>query len=50
MRLARFPQGRTLKAFDFDNQPSIGPAQIRDLATYQHLGVRHDALQQKILG
>jgi len=33
MRLARFPHGRTLKAFDFDNQPSIGPAQIRELAT-----------------
>jgi DNA replication protein DnaC len=44
MRLARFPQGRTLKAFDFDNQPSIDPAQIRDLATPARLANRDDLL------
>jgi hypothetical protein len=33
LRLARFPYVRTLEAFDFEAQPSIDPAQIRELAT-----------------
>jgi len=33
LRLARFPDGHTLEAFDFEAQPSIDPAQIRQLAT-----------------
>jgi DNA replication protein DnaC len=31
LRLARFPYVRTLEAFDFEAQPSIDPAQIREL-------------------
>jgi DNA replication protein DnaC len=33
LRLARFPYVRTLEAFDYEAQPSIDPAQIRELAT-----------------
>jgi len=33
LRLARFPYVRTLEAFDFEAQPSLDPAQIRELAT-----------------
>ncbi|QEY31239.1 AAA family ATPase [Synechococcus sp. RSCCF101] len=33
MRLARFPCVRTLGGFEFEAQPSIDPAQIRELAT-----------------
>jgi DNA replication protein DnaC len=33
LRLARFPYVRTLEAFDFEAQPSIDPAQMRELAT-----------------
>ena len=33
LRLARFPYVRTLEPFDLEAQPSIDPAQIRELAT-----------------
>ncbi len=33
LRPARFPYVRTLEPFDFEAQPSIDPAQIRELAT-----------------
>jgi DNA replication protein DnaC len=32
-RLARFPYVRTLEEFDFEAQPSLDPAQIKELAT-----------------
>jgi DNA replication protein DnaC len=37
LRLARFPYECTLEAFDFEAQPSIDPAQIRELATCRWL-------------
>jgi hypothetical protein len=33
MRMARFPCVRTLEGFEFEAQPSIDPAQIRELAS-----------------
>ncbi|MBK1716661.1 IS21-like element helper ATPase IstB [Thiocystis violacea] len=38
LKLARFPCVRPLANFDFEAQPSIDPAQVRDLATARWVG------------